>query len=252
MRVLALDSTSRAGSVALIVDAPDGQAVDERAGDPARTHAERLPSDLLALLASHELTACAVDLFVVASGPGLFTGLRIGIATMQGFALACGTPIVAVPALDALGHLASRDQPPGATVAAWMNAHRRDVFTALFRVGRGPMFDPARLTTREGPSVGDPHTTLRRWMDDGAAPSVVAGDGAELYRSAVTDRFPAAAIIDPSPLAAAIGLIGLELHRRGERGRAAGVQPLYVRRPDAELAREHALADRSAHVDRSD
>ncbi len=250
MLVLALDSTTRTGSVALVREDAGGLVVDERAGDGARTQAERLPADLLTLIASHGLAVEEVDLFVVASGPGLFTGLRIGIATMQGLALVSGRPLLGVPALDALGQLASRDQVPGSVVGAWMNAHRKDVFSSLFEVGAAPMFDPARLTVLEDARVDDPASTLQRWIGQGHAPSAVVGDGAQLYRELVERRFPAAAVFDPSPLAAALARLGLARYRAGERGGAAGVQPLYVRRPDAELARDHALAHRAADVDR--
>jgi tRNA threonylcarbamoyladenosine biosynthesis protein TsaB len=253
MRILALDSTTRAGSAALIVaDSGVVGAVDERVGDASRTQAERLPSDLLALLAAHGTDAGGVDLFAVASGPGLFTGLRIGIATMQGFALVVGKPLIGVSALEAIGHLASRDVDPGVKIAAWMNAHRKDVFTALYDVDDRPRFDPDRLIAREDASVGDPAATLQRWLAADVAPDVIAGDGAELYRGVIVRHLRAAQAFDPGPLAAAIGLIALHRYQGGERGSAASVHPLYVRRPDAELAREHALADRSTHLDRSD
>jgi tRNA threonylcarbamoyladenosine biosynthesis protein TsaB len=253
MRILALDSTTRAGSVALIVSDEEAVCfVDERAGDESRAHAERLPADLLSVLATHGLTPSAIDLFAVAAGPGLFTGLRVGIATMQGFSLVEGKPLIGVSALDAIAHLASRDASPNDLVASWMNAHRRDVFTSLYVVGTAPVFDVRRVEEREGPRVGDPASTLVRWIDRGAAPVLVAGDGALLYRDVIGARLPNIRIIHTGPLAAAIGLIAKERHQRGERGSAAGVVPLYIRRPDAELARDHALADRSAHLDRSD
>src|SRR5262245_20183821 len=101
MFVLALDTTTRRGSVAL---ARDGAVIGVTSGDPAITHGQRLPADLLRLLERHTLSVRDIDLFAVAAGPGSFTGLRIGIATMQGLALANGKPIVGVSALDALHH----------------------------------------------------------------------------------------------------------------------------------------------------
>src|SRR5687767_10917964 len=98
MLVLALDTTTRQGSVAL---AGDGGLVGVYAGDAAITHGERLPGDVTSLLDAHHLRLADVDLFAVASGPGSFTGLRIGIAIMQGFAFAGGKPLVGISALDA-------------------------------------------------------------------------------------------------------------------------------------------------------
>src|SRR4051794_3402946 len=124
MRVLALDTTTRAGSVALVVG---NDVVAERIGDPARSHAERLPGDLLALLHDHGLTPSEIDVFAVASGPGSFTGLRIGIATIQGLAVGCHRRVVPVSTLEALAHAGSTELAPGVMVAAWLDAHRREV-----------------------------------------------------------------------------------------------------------------------------
>src|SRR5687767_12569031 len=99
MLVLALDTTTRQGSVAL---ARDGGALAVAAGDPGIAHGARLPGDLMRLLDAQRLRVADVDLFAVASGPGSFTGLRIGIATMQGLALANGKPLAGISALDAL------------------------------------------------------------------------------------------------------------------------------------------------------
>src|SRR3954469_13948498 len=115
MRVLALDSTTRAGSVALV----DGdRVVTERAGDGSRKHGERLPGELADLGAAWG----TIDGFAVASGPGSFTGLRIGIATMQGLALVAGRRVVGVSALEALAQIASTQLSPGALIASWVDA----------------------------------------------------------------------------------------------------------------------------------
>src|SRR4030088_1607246 len=113
MRVLSLDTTTRGGSVALV---DDSGVVDERSGDPSRTHAERLPDEILTLLEANAVPMSAIDVFAVASGPGSFTGLRIGIATIQGLAFVHRRPGAAVSALDALAHAAAVDLAPGALV----------------------------------------------------------------------------------------------------------------------------------------
>ena len=73
MRVLALDTTTRSGSVALIAD---DAVVDERPGDGARAQVERLPHELIALAAAHNLTIADIDLFAVASGGRATSGGR--------------------------------------------------------------------------------------------------------------------------------------------------------------------------------
>jgi tRNA threonylcarbamoyladenosine biosynthesis protein TsaB len=234
MHVLAIDTTTRAGSVALVTD--DGVVV-ERSGDPTRTHAERLPGDILSLLHDAGVALAAVDVFAIASGPGSFTGLRIGIATLQGLAFVSGRPIVPVSALEALAQAGSQLLPAGAVVAAWIDAHRREVFSALYRVAEGPAFVPARLREMDAPAVDDPASTLMRWEANATMPSVFIGDGAVLYAELLAGR---GAVIPPPALAGAIGTMAVHRARAGETIDPAGVQPLYIRRPDAELARERS------------
>src|SRR5581483_68765 len=181
------------------------------------------------------------DLYAVARGPGSFTGLRIGIATMQGLAFVGRRPIVGVSALEALAHAASRDLAPGAVVAAWMDAHRRDVFSALYCVQAPAIDDEHRLEIVEGPSVGDPASTLDRWGRHLTRPATFVGDGATLYAEIVAARVAAARILPAPLLAGTIGRLAYGAYRRGEAVDPAGIQPLYVRRPDAEVARERAL-----------
>ena len=236
MLVLALDTTTRAGSVALV---DDERVVDERRGDGTRSHAERLPQELLALADAHGVAASAIDLFAVASGPGSFTGLRIGIATIQGLALVARRRVVGVPALDALAQLASRDLGPNATVAAWMDAQRRDVFAALYRVSPAPLFDPARLVPLDPPTAEDPETVLARWR--GLLPDecpAFIGDGAILYADRISAAHPGATIVEAPALAGAIGRLAVAAARRGAAMDPAAIRPLYVRRPDAEVARD--------------
>jgi tRNA threonylcarbamoyladenosine biosynthesis protein TsaB len=233
MRVLALDTTTRSGSVALV---DDNRLIEERAGDPSRAHAERLPADLLDLIAQHGMAMSSIDLFAVASGPGSFTGLRIGIATTQGLASVHRRPVAAISALEALGHLGSIGTPRASLVGAWMDAHRGQVFSALYEIGDGDPFTAERLIELEGPSVAPPADTLARWQPRLSGRDVVlVGDGAVLYGAVAST---AGAVLPTPLLAAAIAQIGVVRLRAGTAGTGAAIQPLYVRRPDAEIARD--------------
>ena len=237
MLVLALDTTTRAGSVAVV---KDGRVLDLLAGDPGRPHAERVPADLLRSLERAGATLAEVDVFAVAIGPGSFTGLRIGIAAIQGCAFASGRPVVGVSALDALALAVSTAGAAGtdARLGVWMDAQRQEVFSALYRVtGTGP---GARLEPLEGPAVGEPASTAGRWHQLlGGAWCPVAGDGAVKYcrliRETAGSPMP---VIEPPPLAATIALVAERRAKAGESTVPHAIRPLYVRRPDAELARD--------------
>lgn len=233
MRVLALDTTTRAGSVAVV---DDGRVLVERTGDAARTHAERLPAEVIDALTAAGLTLADVELFAVASGPGSFTGLRIGIATIQGFAFVSQKRVAPVSALRALAEAAASGRPAGARVGAWMDAHRFEVFSALFEIAASADGEVAVLHEVEPPMAAPPADTLERWTVLGL-PSAVCGDGAAMY----ANLFGAAIVVVPTPpLAGLIGRLAIAAARDGSTVAPAGVQPLYVRRPDAEVARDRA------------
>jgi tRNA threonylcarbamoyladenosine biosynthesis protein TsaB len=228
MLVLALDTTTRRGSVAL---ARGRAIVDVLAGDPAITHGQRLPGDLMRLLDQQHLRVADIDLFAVAAGPGSFTGLRIGIATMQGLALANAKHIVGISALDALYHATLVSGVSG-DVCVWMDAARGEVFSARYRDG----------VVIDGPSVEIPAEVLARWSGrngDRSQAMVFVGEGAILYRDLIQVALPAALVEPDVPmLAPTIALLAdAQAERQGSVVPDA-IRPLYVRRPDAELARD--------------
>jgi tRNA threonylcarbamoyladenosine biosynthesis protein TsaB len=235
MRILSLDTTTRQGSAAIV---EDDRVVDVRQGDASRSHAERLPGELIALVGAHDLTFADIDLFAVAAGPGSFTGLRIGIATIQGLAFTCGRRVVAVSALDAIAHTASAVEP-GTSVVAWMDAHRREVFSRAYRVTAAPAFDAGRLAPATEPAVGTPAAILEELTAArGGAAVTFAGDGAALYRDDIVRLSPTARFAVDAPIAGTIGLMAIALARQDQTIDPAAIQPLYVRRPDAVIARE--------------
>jgi tRNA threonylcarbamoyladenosine biosynthesis protein TsaB len=226
MRLLALDTTARAGSVAL---AENEAIVDARVGDASRTHGERLPGDVLDLLKAHELVPSDVDVFAVAAGPGSFTGLRVGIACIQGLALATGRRVVAVSALDALA-CAAQPVPADTLVAAWIDAHRGEIFAALY----------SGMTPLDGPSVGTPARAVESWRSRFAERPVLAiGDGAERYAHVLREAGQEIRLLDPAApmLAPSIARLALKEAAAGRTIAPHAIVPIYIRRPDAELAR---------------
>jgi tRNA threonylcarbamoyladenosine biosynthesis protein TsaB len=235
MRVLALDTSGAVLSAALV---DDDRPIAQGVGDPSRSQAEQLPGALLTLLAAAESSLADVDVFAIAAGPGSFTGIRIGMATMQGLATVTARPVVAVSTLDALAHAAAERQSPGALIAAWMDARRRQVFSALFEVGDAPSWSEGRLVLLDPPAVDDPRATLARWAERGDV-AVFIGDG-DLVHPLPAGR----SLGRPEALAATIGCVAAARAREGLTVTPGELRPLYVRRPDAELARDGAAAPR--------
>jgi tRNA threonylcarbamoyladenosine biosynthesis protein TsaB len=223
--ILSLDTTTRAGSAAVL---RDGTIVRERAGNPSLTHGQRLPSELMQLLDDAGIGLAEIDLFAVAAGPGSFTGLRVGIATIQGLAIARHRLVVPVSALDALARAAH-----GALdtyVGAWMDAQRGEVFAALY--------EPDARTLVIEPASAPPEATLDVWAPHTATRAVrFVGDGAVRYRESIAARLGERAFVRPDVPALA-GLIGeMAVERAADAVVPHAVVPIYIRRSDAELAR---------------
>ena len=209
----------------------DDEVLADLAGDPSVTHGQRLPGELMRALESAAVGLDQVELLAVVAGPGSFTGLRVGIATMQGLAFARGLRIVPVSTLEALAREAAHE--PAALIAPWVDAQRHEVFATLYT--------PTLDRTVIAPSSAHPADTIAAWRDIVAAADVrFVGDGAVKYREVIVEAFGArATFVDrPISLAAAAARIAALEPDRGVPPHA--LVPIYVRRPDAVLARERS------------
>ena len=123
------------------------------------------------------------------------------------------------------------------------------MFAAVYRVTHAATFTPERLVEVEGPTVGNPAATLARWaaQRDGL-PDAFAGDGAVLYANEIGGAAPAVRIIAPPLLAGAIGRLAFA--RRSDAVEPGAMRALYVRRPDAEIARESSPPQRTRGIPR--
>ena len=131
MKILAMDSSAVAASVALC---EDERLLGEYTICNGNTHSQTLLPMTEELLSRFGITTDDVDLFAVSNGPGSFTGVRLGVATLKGLAFGKDKPCVGVSTLEALAHnLAVTD----GLICPVMNARRNQVYTALFRAKNG-------------------------------------------------------------------------------------------------------------------
>lgn len=128
MKILALDSTATVASVALCEDT---RLLGEYTVNNGNTHSETLLPMVESLLSLFSLTANDIDLFAASAGPGSFTGVRIGAATLKGLAFDTQKPCIGVSTLEAL---AKNLDIVNGLVCPVMNARRGQVYTALFRM----------------------------------------------------------------------------------------------------------------------
>ena len=167
MLTLAFESSAKAASVALC---EDGRLISQVIQCSGLTHSRTLLPMAEDLLKNAETEMKQIDCFAVAQGPGSFTGIRIGIATVKGLAWAADKPCIGVSTLAAM---AWNGVAAGGLICAVMDARRSEVYNALFRIEDGR---PVRLCPDRAISLSALTEELR---ERGEAPFLV-GDGTEL------------------------------------------------------------------------
>ncbi|MEW6533565.1 MAG: tRNA (adenosine(37)-N6)-threonylcarbamoyltransferase complex dimerization subunit type 1 TsaB [Thermodesulfobacteriota bacterium] len=219
MIILAVHSTSPVLSVAVT---ENERVLAEHAAEPDRRHLENLPILINNLLTRLELKPVDIEGIAVARGPGSFSGIRVGLATAKGMALALGKPVVGVSSLAILAWQGLQDGEWGFPI---IDARRNEVYTGLYHRRYG------KLDLHAGPLLAP--------ADSGALPAkneatraIVCGDVlAEHLASADPNRLEPRVLV---PSAAACAYLGWLRFRSGGTEDIHSLAPLYIRRSDAE------------------
>lgn len=206
--VLTLAVTSSTSVVGVaIVDG--GDVLSSRHVTTDRRHAEELTPMIAAVLDEAGVSLADMDRLAVDIGPGRFTGLRVGIATVRTLALAADLLVVPVSSLEAL----ARSQVHAASVVAVIDARRSEVFQQRFGPD-GPVSAP----------VFGPPAELSELVADG---DVVVGDGADRY----PEYYRSGVVADVNPSADVIAALSAD--REAQPGPT--IMPLYLRDPDVQI-----------------
>lgn len=204
--MLIVGLTSSTATVGVAV-ARDGELRASRQVVTDRRHAEEITPLLTEALREADCSVAEIDRLAVDVGPGRFTGLRVGLATARGLALACSLPMVGVTSLELLAA-----GSPGRPVVAVIDARRNEVFQQVFH-SSGP----------EKAVVGPPAELAAAVPLD----AVVVGDGADRYH----DIYGAPVVLGQAPDATV--LVGLAADRTPQNG--SEVLPVYLREPDVQV-----------------
>jgi len=223
MKILALDTTTISGSVALLDGA---RLVGEISSAAALSHSERLLASVDLLLKQNGLTIGGMDGFAVAAGPGSFTGIRIGLSTVKAFAFASGKPVAAVSTLEALAW--KLRESPLRLAAPVVDAKKGEIYAALFEAAKKGVKEiiPQGAYSPDGFLSLLPLGRIIHFVGSGVG---VYGDKIE---SCLRDRarFSARSTF----IAAEVGLIGYEKLTKGRTTDFKTLEPIYFRRSQAE------------------
>lgn len=194
-RIIALDTTSALGSIALI---EDGDLIEEITMHSPDGFSPVLFGKLEELLTRHQIPLQSIDCFAGAIGPGSFTGVRVCLTAIKGLAESCDKPVIGVSNLAAVASFGSSPQR-----APWIDARRGEIYGGVYSEDLALLSEERVLP-------------MDQWKSEiPASAEVIPGDG--------------------KPLAAAIGRIAHRLFLNGNRMDPAGLDANYVRRSDAEL-----------------
>lgn len=233
MRILGVDTATSTASVALIED--EALLAEEiygaaAPGETKKNHAEIILPLIQSLLAKVKIALTDLSGIAVSIGPGSFTGLRIGLATVKGIAYDSGLPAVGVSTLLATAATAARST---GAVCALLDARKHEVYFGLFR------WEGKTLRAVGAETVTSIHAAVEslRPHANGGAPLLVIGDGARVYEKILRDAFDGALTVvkeNMSSVAAQAAFLARDRLSRAASDDVGALLPVYLRRAEAE------------------
>lgn len=221
MYVLGIDTSTMTGGAALV---EDGNLLGEYVLSIRTTHSERLLPAVERLLEDAGVAVKDLEAVAVTVGPGSFTGIRIGVATAKGFAYALQKKLIGVSTLEAF---ACQFQAFPGIVVPMIDSRRSEVYAQAFHGGAslaGPWAEPLQ--------------NVLDWCRSQAQPCLIVGDGSLTYRDQIKQGLPKA-VFPPPEFAllrpAAVAGLGWEKLQAGEWADPFTVNPVYLRKTEAEL-----------------
>ena len=225
MIVIGIETSTPQTSVAIGTEAE----IVAKASVAGRSRQEAVTPTLQQLLSWSDVDLRQVGGIAVGIGPGLFTGLRVGVQTAKTLAQVLHVPIVGISSLDALAYAVRHTQR---RIASVVDARRGEVFFAVYRAV------PGGVVRESGPTVASPDHLVAE-LEAVPGEVLAVGNGAMLYRhelEALGSRVEVGSSVLAHPEAAILVELAVPRFLREEHDRLVDVVPLYLRRSDAEIA----------------
>ncbi|MBH1942422.1 tRNA (adenosine(37)-N6)-threonylcarbamoyltransferase complex dimerization subunit type 1 TsaB [Mobilitalea sibirica] len=234
MKLLAVDSSGLVASVAVITEEA---LLAEYTVNYKKTHSQTLLPMLNEITAMIELDLSEIDGIAVVAGPGSFTGLRIGSATVKGLGMALSKPIIPVPTVDSLAYnLYGTDK----IICPMMDARRNQVYTGLYEFTGDNQFHI--LSEQKAVSVEE----IIREINGYGREVIFLGDGVSVYKEMIMEKTKVKFTFAPPHMnrqrAGAVGALGLIYYKENKLETASEHEPVYLRLSQAERERNERLS----------
>lgn len=225
MKILAFDSSGLVASVAIL---EEEQLIAEYTLNYKKTHSQTLLPMLDEIVKMTELDLSEIDAIAVAAGPGSFTGLRIGSATVKGLGLALNKPVISVPTLEGIAYnLYGTDS----LICPMMDARRKQVYTGIYGFSGKEFQIISDQTACPVEEIIERCNTLGRKV-------IFLGDGVPVYRNLIESKIQVEYDFAPAHMnrqrAGAVGMRAFDYIREGRLETAAEHAPVYLRKSQAE------------------
>lgn len=226
MIILAIDSSASSGSVALL---EDNQLIAEFTICVKRTHAEKLLPSIKILIDNTGIKKEDIDGFALTIGPGSFTGLRIGLATIKGFAWSLNKPVVGISTIEAMAmNIPFADKP----VCPILDARKKELYAGIYKFRDA---SKSLATCLMADSAINPNDLLKK-IDE---PTIFLGEGLKVYGDFIKTALKEMAIIAPTHLwpikASNVGLLAFDRFKSGNVEKPENINPNYLRQSEAEI-----------------
>jgi tRNA threonylcarbamoyladenosine biosynthesis protein TsaB len=223
MKILSVDTATASCSVGVL---NAKRLMAEVTSEKKQTHSKHLMKMVDTAVRMAGVQLAEMDAFAVTIGPGSFTGIRIGVSTVQGFAMALSKPAVGVSSLEALAH---QTGPCNDLICPLLDARKGEVYAALYR------YEKDRLRQIIEEQVSSMEDLLARIE----APCVFVGPGVSVYGELIAEKLEKRAMLAGEALnkirAETIGRIAMQKIQSKDHEDLNALLPHYIRKPDAEI-----------------
>jgi len=228
MLTLAVETSGLTASASVV---ENGKVIAELNLQYGKTHSQKIIPMLKTMLGMINKDFKDIDLFAASTGPGSFTGLRIGVVTIKGLAYSLNKPVCGIPTLDSLAFLVPDFK---GVISPMLDARNNQVYTALYRKENGNL---EKIIYEEGILIDEWIKKLEEYEE-----VMILGDGAPLHYERMNEALKGRVTIAPPafffPRAAATAILAEKAYYENKAMSPFDLNPLYVRKSQAERMKE--------------